>query len=93
MKKIIEGLKNCLDNFRQWRYLISYKNYNDYEHWVFFNYINGTENIEPYIIKLSPENYDALIKMLNTPPDSVVVDNLKEFMNRPSPWDNSETGT
>jgi hypothetical protein len=93
MKKILEGLRNCRSNFQQWKYLISYKNYNDYEHWVFFNYINGTENIEPYRIVLSSENYDALIEMLNAPPDLAVVDNLKEFMSRPSSWDNLETGT
>lgn len=88
MKKIIEGLENCWYNFQQWKYLISYKNYNDYEHWVFFNYINGTENIEPYIIVLSAENYDALMQKLNEPPNPEAVARLEEIMSTPAPWDN-----
>jgi hypothetical protein len=87
MKKIIKGFQNCWANFQQWKYLISY-NYNDYEHWVFFSYINGTENIGPYVITLSAEDYDSLIKMLNEPPDPEAIARLSEIMSTPAPWDN-----
>lgn len=39
-------------------------------------------------IILSPEDFDSLMKKINSPPDPEVVEKLKKFMNRKSPWDN-----
>lgn len=42
---------------------------------------------EPEKIILSEEAFDELVERLNQPPDSSVVERIKELMNRKAPWD------
>jgi hypothetical protein len=38
-------------------------------------------------ITLSVEDYDELVRRINEPPDSAVVERIKELMKRKAPWD------
>ena len=42
---------------------------------------------KPEKIYLSVEDYDALVKRLNEPPDPEVVKRFKEILSRRAPWD------
>lgn len=43
---------------------------------------------EPEKTTLSAENFDALVKLLDQPPDPEIVERLKQIMNKLAPWDN-----
>jgi hypothetical protein len=38
-------------------------------------------------IVLHREDYDAIVEMLNEPPNAAIMERLKELMNRKAPWD------
>jgi hypothetical protein len=38
-------------------------------------------------IYVSQQDYDALVRRINEPPDPETVEKLKKFMNRKSPWE------
>jgi hypothetical protein len=38
-------------------------------------------------IVLPKEDFDALVERLNEPPDTAIMERLKELMNRKAPWD------
>jgi hypothetical protein len=53
--------------------------------WAFEQYWG--KGAKPETIVLSRENYDALVKRLNEPPDPEQVEKLKKLFNRRAPWD------
>jgi hypothetical protein len=42
---------------------------------------------KPEKIVLPKEDFDALVARLNEPPDTAIMERLKELMNRKDPWD------
>ena len=42
---------------------------------------------QPEKIIISKENFDALQKRLEEPPDPKVVERLKQIMSKPAPWE------
>jgi hypothetical protein len=45
---------------------------------------------EPEKVYVSQESYDELVRRINEPPDSEVVEKLKKLMSRKSPWEVEE---
>jgi uncharacterized protein (DUF1778 family) len=42
---------------------------------------------KPERIVLSQKDFDALVERLNEPPDPVIVERVREIMNRKAPWE------
>ncbi len=45
---------------------------------------------QPEKIVLHREDYDAIVEMLNEPPNAAIMERLKELMNRKAPWEVEE---
>ncbi len=43
--------------------------------------------MKPQKMYVSKEQYDALVKRLNEPPDPKAVERINEIMNKKAPWD------
>ena len=43
--------------------------------------------MKPQKMYVSKEQYDALLKRLNEPPDPAIVERVKQIMSKPAPWD------
>ena len=45
--------------------------------------------MKPQKMYVSKEQYDALVKRLNEPPDPAIVERVKQIMSKPAPWDDN----
>jgi len=75
------------DHQRYWDFWLSInRGYDDMNYkWEFEKFWG--KGAQPEKIILSPEDFDALQKRLEEPPDPKVVERLKEIMSKPAPWD------
>ena len=75
------------DHQRYWDFWLSInRGYDDVNYkWEFEKFWG--KGAQPEKIILSPEDFDALQKRLEEPPDPKVVERLKEIMSKPAPWD------
>ena len=75
------------DHQRYWDFWYSInKGYVDTEYkWEFEKFWG--KRAQPEQIVLHREDYDAIVEMLNEPPNAAIMEKLKELMNRKSPWD------
>ena len=78
------------DHQRYWDFWLSINH-----GWDHMNYQSEFEKFwgkgaKPEKIILSKENFDALVERLNEPPDPVIVERVREIMNRKAPWEVEE---
>ena len=78
------------DHQRYWDFWLSLNH-----GWDHMNYQSEFEKFwgkgaKPEKIILSKENFDALVERLNEPPDPVIVERVREIMNRKAPWEVEE---
>ena len=48
------------------------------------------KNAKPEKIVLPKADFDALVERLNEPPDTAIMERLKELMNRKDPWEDNK---
>lgn len=44
--------------------------------------------MKPTTVYVTKEQYDALVEIINRPPDPKVQESIRKILNRRSPWDN-----
>ena len=60
-----------------------------WESWKFERRCIKHLGIKPTRMYLSTEDYDALVEVLNKPPDPAITAKLRDMMSKRAPWDES----
>jgi hypothetical protein len=78
------------DHQRYWDFWINVNNgWCDMEYnWEFEKFWGTGAKAEQIV--LHREDYDAIVEMLNEPPNAAIMERLKELMNRKDPWEVEE---